>query len=800
MADKDFVVKNGLVVNTNLILANSSLFRVGIACSSPDAVLTVGGTANVQGVATVTGNVFFGANATVSSNLYVSNYANVVGSANVGGTFGVTGAVTFAATANVGANIQISTTRIFIGNSISSVFTNSSFISVGNSTVNSTINSTAISGVIDNANRLGGLSATDFITATGSQTRSGNSTFNANVILGSSSIAVGVQANSSYGNPGDSLISNGTATYWAIPPVGANSLGGTGGIQYYNGTQQTYPSGASPALSFNDTSNSLSVGNTIIVGGATVNSTIYTGKSYDSNQLEGRGASSYVNTSGAYTISGAHTRTGETTFNANATVNRVFAFANAISANGGNGTSGHVLTSAASGNAYWARAVNTDAQYIWTNTTTFSNSVTITNSVTIGNSSSTADLSIFYTLTANGVSGEAGQFLTSAGASGRAYWKTPLNSNSTGGVGSVQFHNGTTFGSAAGLTFSASSNSLSVANSIIVGTATLNSTSFPGKAGDSDKLGGLAASGYVNSTGAYTFSGVHIHNANISIAASSKLLLDGVAGIDGQVVGSNSAGGIYWRTLPAGTVTAVKAGNGISTASTFDITGSGTLYVDSGNGLITDADSVRVRAGNSSIVSNTTGVWIGDIPWSKIYGQPAFFSGVYADLTSKPTLFSGSYNDLTNKPTIPTKTSDITNDSGYIGTAGLSTYALKAAPTFTGLTTVAGLRITGSYYTSITTLGSGTSFSINCALGNYFTATSTGTTTISFSGAPASGNLYSMIIRLTGGGNYTVAWPASVKWQGAVAPTPTTNTDIWVFSTDDGGTSWRGNLTLKDYR
>ena len=41
------------------------------------------------------------------------------------------------------------------------------------------------------------------------------------------------------------------------------------------------------------------------------------------------------------------------------------------------------------------------------------------------------------------------------------------------------------------------------------------------------------------------------------------------------------------------------------------------------------------------------------------------FSGSYNDLTDKPTLFSGDYNDLENKPTIPSKTSDLTNDSDF---------------------------------------------------------------------------------------------------------------------------------------
>lgn len=45
-------------------------------------------------------------------------------------------------------------------------------------------------------------------------------------------------------------------------------------------------------------------------------------------------------------------------------------------------------------------------------------------------------------------------------------------------------------------------------------------------------------------------------------------------------------------------------------------------------------------------------------------------SGSYNDLIDKPNLSevatSGSYNDLNDKPTIPTKTSQLTNDSGYL--------------------------------------------------------------------------------------------------------------------------------------
>lgn len=40
---------------------------------------------------------------------------------------------------------------------------------------------------------------------------------------------------------------------------------------------------------------------------------------------------------------------------------------------------------------------------------------------------------------------------------------------------------------------------------------------------------------------------------------------------------------------------------------------------------------------------------------------------------------TGDYDDLVNKPTIPTATSDLTNDSGYITSSALTPYALSSS-------------------------------------------------------------------------------------------------------------------------
>lgn len=81
--------------------------------------------------------------------------------------------------------------------------------------------------------------------------------------------------------------------------------------------------------------------------------------------------------------------------------------------------------------------------------------------------------------------------------------------------------------------------------------------------------------------------------------------------------------------------------------------------------------------------------------------------------------------------------------------------------------------------------------------GNVFAVTLAENTTVAFTNPPASGKAGTATLILTqdGTGSRTVAWPASVKWAGGVAPTISTAPaaiDIFTFLTTDAGTSWFG--------
>jgi hypothetical protein len=82
---------------------------------------------------------------------------------------------------------------------------------------------------------------------------------------------------------------------------------------------------------------------------------------------------------------------------------------------------------------------------------------------------------------------------------------------------------------------------------------------------------------------------------------------------------------------------------------------------------------------------------------------------------------------------------------------------------------------------------------VNLGTANYFTATSVGATSWSFTNPALSPNASSFILKLINGGSYTQIWPSNTKWPGGVAPTLTvTGTDTLAFVTDDAATTWRG--------
>ena len=126
MASTDFTVRNGLVVNTNLVYAVGG--RVGINNTAPTSNLHVTGTANVSG------NVVLGANCRVNGGTYlvgnvqtdgtlivvqtanVGGNINITGVANVANTMTVTGAVTFSNTLLVNGAVTFANQMNFSGN------------------------------------------------------------------------------------------------------------------------------------------------------------------------------------------------------------------------------------------------------------------------------------------------------------------------------------------------------------------------------------------------------------------------------------------------------------------------------------------------------------------------------------------------------------------------------------------------------------------------------------------------------------------------------------------------------------
>ena len=156
-----------------------------------------------------------------------------------------------------------------------------------------------------------------------------------------------------------------------------------------------------------------------------------------------------------------------------------------------------------------------------------------------------------------------------------------------------------------------------------------------------------------------------------------------------------------------------------------------------------------------------------------------------APVLTAPVLGTPASGTLTNATGLP--------PAGVVGTA-----AILGANTFTGTQNLADNTLQRANlldYSEVTNaIGNATGAkTIDLALGNSVTATTTGATTWTFSNPTASDELCSFSIKLVNGGAFAQTWPASVDWPAATAPTLTASgTDVLVFITCDGGTTWYG--------
>ena len=492
------LIVSGYLVNTNQLAANLTIYQTRAGMPSNVAALTANNTSFVGSIssANVVSNSQLQANLTGYARLDGSNftgYVNIANNVTVVGNLTVNGATTY-----------INRNLVFVSDAINSTAANNAGITIGqygnlvyNNVTNSFQSSLDITPASNNQNlgsstKLWNLYANNLITKTFTtgDTGTGTGGFIANnttIFVGNN--AINASINTSSISIGSIFTANTTALYInnAIYLNGSN--GQPGNVLVSNGTSNVYWSNV----------------NTLVV----------------------------VNTTAQYIWSNAHTFTNTI-------------FINGISANGGYGTTGQVLTSNGS-DTYWSTIdpyVNVNAQYVWANVHTFTNNI------------------ILKGVSANGGYGTTGQVLTTNGSN--TYWSNVLTSVNTNAryywTNNHSFQNVTTFTSLANVS------SLNVINQTNTDTLYITTSA------------NLGISVFANSLGVFTPNGTVIASSIIggllypldnddiiddyddwrfiadtdAIYIKSPIYLGrnrGDSGERGQVLTSNGTNDVYWSDV-----------------------------------------------------------------------------------------------------------------------------------------------------------------------------------------------------------------------------------------------------------
>jgi hypothetical protein len=233
------------------------------------STLNVVGAANLQSSANVAGTLGVNGAVTIANTLNVSNAAvfsntiSVVGAANLQSTVGIGGNANVAGTLRVAGDLNVTGTLTYNGSAVASVIPNANVTYdlgnttfywnnsyIGRGTFSNGINVTAGSNSVFNANLL-------FIDTSNSRVGIGNSTPAQKLVV----------AGTIESTTGGIKFPDANTQTKAFQAVGSDTQ-----IQFNTANVLT----GSAALTFNTSGNNLTVANTLIVGGTTINSIAYT--------------------------------------------------------------------------------------------------------------------------------------------------------------------------------------------------------------------------------------------------------------------------------------------------------------------------------------------------------------------------------------------------------------------------------------------------------------------------------------------------------------------------------------------
>lgn len=267
--------------------------------------------------------------------------------------------------------------------------------------------------------------------------------------------------------------------------------------------------------------------------------------------------------------------------------------------------------------------------------------------------------------------------------------------------------------------------------------------------------------------------------------------------------------GTYTVQIRAGTNSGVTIGTNQSATVTYDSVAADYVLV----GPI--GPTVPVSSGGTGLTSGTSG----GIPYfssttaiasSAALAASAIVLGGGAGVAPATTttgtgVVTAVGNAVNTSGGLVTQSGTLTANNILLG-GGASTAISSSSLLATSAAVTSGTYIKAiGYADTVVALGNtGTAINLDVVSGGVFTATLTGNATITLRYPVSSGaSSFTLILTNDATAGRTVAWAGgSFKFPGGAASLSRTTTanaiDIWVFFTPDGGTTWYGNIAMKN--